>query len=182
MTSTGLAARPAELGNPFSWRFTTPLYIGSALNPVNTSMIATALVPIATGLHVSIGQTASLVTALYVASAIAQPTAGKVASIVGARRVFVAGIILVLLGGLLGGFAPDLAVLLVARVLIGLGTSCAYPSAMMLIQRQAKVAGMEKPPGGVPADSRSRGSRPPPSGFPSAGFSCRPSAGGPCSS
>jgi predicted MFS family arabinose efflux permease len=112
-------------------------------------MIATALVPIATGLHVSVGQTASLVTALYLASAIAQPTAGKVAEVFGARRVFLVGIVLVVLGGVLGGVAQNLLMLLIARVLIGLGSSCPYPAAMMLIQRRAKAAGMEKPPGGV---------------------------------
>jgi MFS family permease len=145
-TVTGAASAPSK---PFSWRFTTPLFIGSALNPINSSMIATALVSISTELHVSVGQTASLVTALYLASAIAQPTAGKVAEVFGARRAFVVGIVLVLLGGLVGGFAPNLVTLLVARVLIGLGTSCAYPSAMMLIQRRARGAGLEKPPGGV---------------------------------
>jgi MFS family permease len=139
----------ASTGRPFSWRFTTPLFVGSALNAINSSMIATALVPIAAGLHVSVGQTASLVTALYLASAIAQPTAGKVAEVFGARRVFLAGIVLVLLGGVLGGAAPNLLTLLIARVLIGLGSSCAYPTAMMLIQRRATTAGMEKPPGGV---------------------------------
>ncbi|NYI93041.1 hypothetical protein HNR02_006416 [Amycolatopsis endophytica] len=35
---------------PFSWRFTTPLYLASVLNPVNSSLIATALVPIAHGI------------------------------------------------------------------------------------------------------------------------------------
>ena len=30
---------PSE--HPFSWRFTTPLFIGSALNPINSSLIAT---------------------------------------------------------------------------------------------------------------------------------------------
>jgi MFS family permease len=136
-------------GKPFSWRFTTPLFIGSALNAVNSSMIATALVPIAVGLHVSIGQTASLVTALYLASAIAQPTAGKIAEVFGARRVFLIGIVLVLLGGVLGGMSQNLLMLLSARVLIGLGSSCAYPTAMMLIQRRAAAAEMDKPPGGV---------------------------------
>lgn len=145
MTSPLLAVQD----RPFSWRFTTPLFIGSALNPINSSMIATALVPIAGGLRVSVGQTASLVTALYLASAIAQPTAGKVAEVFGPRRVFLAGIVLVLLGGAVGGVAQNLPVLLLARVLLGLGTSCAYPTAMMLIQRRAKEAGMEKPPGGV---------------------------------
>jgi MFS family permease len=134
---------------PFSWRFTTPLFIGSALNPVNSSLIATALLPIARGLGVPLGQTAALVTALYLASAIAQPTAGKAAEVFGPRRVFLAGIALVAAGGLVGGFAQDLITLLVSRVLIGLGTSCAYPTAMLLIRRRARDAGLEKPPGGV---------------------------------
>src|SRR3984957_8363757 len=131
---------------PFSWRFTTPLFIGSALNPVNSSLIATALVPIAAGVRVSIGQTAVLVTALYLASAVAQPTAGKVAEVFGPRRVFLAGICLVLIGGVVGGAAQDLLTLLVSRALIGLGTSCAYPTAMLLIRRRAQQSGMDTPP------------------------------------
>jgi predicted MFS family arabinose efflux permease len=140
---------PTFAGKPFSWRFTTPLFIGSALNPINSSLIATALVPISVGVHVSVGQTAALVSALYVATAIAQPTAGKAADVFGPRRVFLLGILLVLVGGLVGGFAPNLTLLLVSRVLIGLGTSCAYPTAMLLIRRRAQAAGLEKPPGGV---------------------------------
>ena len=134
---------------PFSWQFTTPLFIGSALNPVNSSLIATALLPIAHGLGVPLGQTAALVTALYLASAIAQPTAGKAAEVFGPRRVFIAGIIGVAIGGLVGGFAQDLLTLLVSRVLIGLGTSCAYPTAMLLIRHRARDAGLDRPPGGV---------------------------------
>jgi len=136
-------------GRPFSWQFTVPLFLGSALNPVNSSLIATALLPIARGLGVPLGQTAALVTALYLASAIAQPTAGKAAEVFGPRRVFLVGIALVALGGLVGGFAQDLLTLLVSRVLIGLGTSCAYPTAMLLIRRRARDAGLDKPPGGV---------------------------------
>jgi MFS family permease len=134
---------------PFSWRFTTPLFIGSALNPVNSSLLATALLPIAHGIGVPVGQTAALVTALYLATAIAQPTAGKAAEVFGPRRVFLAGIILVGVGGLAGGLAQDLLTLLISRVLIGLGTSCAYPTAMLLIRRRARDAGLDKPPGGV---------------------------------
>ena len=134
---------------PFSWRFTTPLFIGSALNPINSSLIATALVPIAQGLGVPIGQTASLVTALYLASAIAQPTAGKAAEVFGPRRVFLTGIVVVAIGGIVGGVAQDLITLLISRVLIGLGTSCAYPTAMLLIRARAREAGLDQPPGGV---------------------------------
>jgi MFS family permease len=136
-------------GNAFSWRFTTPLFMGSALNPVNSSLIATALVPIAAAMHVSVGRIAVLVSALYLASSIAQPTAGKLSEEFGPRRVFLAGIGIVLIGGVLGGLSQDLTMLIVARVLIGVGTSAGYPSAMLLIRRRAEQAGLEKPPGGV---------------------------------
>ena len=145
----GGPAPAAGRDRPFSWRFATPLFIGSALNPVNSSLLATALLPIAHGIGVPVGQTAALVTALYLATAIAQPTAGKAAEVFGPRRVFLAGIILVGVGGLVGGFAGDLITLLLSRVLIGLGTSCAYPTAMLLIRHRAKDAGLDKPPGGI---------------------------------
>jgi len=135
--------------NPFSWRFVAPMYMGSTLNPINSSMLATALVPISVFMHVSVAQTTILVTALYLASSIAQPTAGKLSTEFGPRRVFLAGILVVLLGGLLGGFGRDLSMLIVSRILIGIGTSTAYPSAMILIRRRAESAGMSKPPGNV---------------------------------
>ena len=145
------AGPPATAGQekPFSWRFVTPLFMGAALNPVNSSIIATALVPIAAAVHVSVGRTAVLVSALYLASAIAQPTGGKLAEEFGPRRVFLAGIVTVLAGGIVGGLGNDLATLIVARVLIGVGTSAGYPSAMLLIRRRAESAGLDAPPGGV---------------------------------
>jgi hypothetical protein len=44
--------------------------------------------PIAAALHVPIGRTSILVSSLYMACAIAQPTAGKLAEEFGPRRVF----------------------------------------------------------------------------------------------
>ena len=133
----------------FGWRFVTPLFVGAALNPVNSSIIATALVPIATAMRVSVGSTSVLVSSLYLASAIAQPTAGRLAEEFGPRRVFLTGITLVLFGGVVGGAARNLATLVVGRVLIGVGTSAGYPSAMVLIRRRAASAGLSAPPGGV---------------------------------
>ncbi|MFD4974239.1 MFS transporter [Streptomyces sp. NPDC058424] len=134
---------------PFAWTFTTPLYVGSSLNPINSAIIATALVAIATELHVSVGSTAVLVSSLYLASAVAQPTAGRLAEVLGARRILLSGIVLVMLGGLVGGLGQDLAMLTVARILVGLGTSAAFPCAMVLIRRRAEEAGLDAPPGGV---------------------------------
>ncbi|MCU1494490.1 MAG: hypothetical protein JWO62_2254 [Acidimicrobiaceae bacterium] len=143
------SAGQQKRANPFSWRFVAPLYLGSALNPINSTLIATALVPIAHHLHVSVGRTSVLVSALYLACAIAQPTAGKLSEEFGPRRVFQVGIALVLVGGIVGGVGQNLAMLIVSRVIIGVGTSAGYPSAMVLVRRRASQAGMAAPPGGV---------------------------------
>ncbi len=135
-------------GGAFGWRFMVPLVVGSALNPINSSIIATALVPIAARFSVPAGRTAVLVAVLYVASATAQPALGKVAGRFGPRRVFLAGISLVFAGGLIGSLAQSLTLLTVARVVIGVGTSAGYPTAMLLIRRRAERAGIAAP-GGV---------------------------------
>jgi len=123
--------------------------MGAALNPINSSMIATALVSIAAALHVPVGRTAILISSLYLTSAIAQPVAGRLAEEFGPRRVFLAGITVVLAGGVIGGLALDMPALVVSRVLIGLGTSAGYPSAMLLVRRRATLIGLRRPPGRV---------------------------------
>ncbi|MDW5562951.1 MAG: MFS transporter [Methanomassiliicoccus sp.] len=133
----------------FGWRFTAPVFLGSSLNSVNSSLIATALISIASAIHVSIGETVALVAALYLASTVAQPTAGKLSEVFGPRRVFLAGMMAALIGGLVGGFGHDLTTLIASRVLIGIGTSTGYPSAMLLVRRRAEWAGLSAPPGGV---------------------------------
>ena len=133
----------------FSWRFVTPLYMGSALNPINSTAIATALVAIAAAMGVPVGRTAILVSVLYLTCTVAQPTAGKLSEELGPRRIYLAGIVILLLGGIVGGLGQNLATLVVARVLIGVGTSAGYPSAMVLIRRRADAAGLGEPPGNV---------------------------------
>ena len=140
---------PADQNRPFGPRFVTPLFMGAALNPINSSLIATALVSIAAAMGVSVGRTSILISSLYLTSAIAQPTCGRLAEEFGPRRVFLAGIAIVLAGGVLGGVGQNLLTLVVARVLIGLGTSAGYPSAMLLIRRRAAVIGLNSPPSAV---------------------------------
>jgi MFS family permease len=143
------ANRTFDHERPFGSRFVTPLFIGSALNPINSSMIAIALVSIAGAMHVADGQTAILISSLYLTSAIAQPVAGRLSEEFGPRRVFLVGIVIVLVAGIIGGLARDMLTLVVARVLIGLGTSAGYPSAMLLVRRRATAVGLRQPPGSV---------------------------------
>ncbi|MET0616822.1 MAG: MFS transporter [Luteibacter sp.] len=130
---------------PFGPRFVVPLALGSCLNPINSTMIATALVPIARDFHASVAQTGWLIAGLYLTSAVAQPTMGRLADLVGARRVYVGALLLVMLAGFAGRIAPSLGWLVGVRVLLGVGTSGAYPSAMRLFRDRANRTGSPPP-------------------------------------
>ncbi|MBN9108318.1 MAG: MFS transporter [Pseudonocardia sp.] len=132
MTATIVDGRP---GRAAVGRFMAPLLLGASLNPINSSIIATALVAIGRDFSVGPAVTASLVAALYLASAIGQPAFGTLADRLGPRRVFLAGLVLVAAGGVLGTFATSIPALVVARVLLGLGTSAGYPTAVLAIRR-----------------------------------------------
>lgn len=124
---------PGQAETP-NWRLLTPLLLGSALNPINSSVIATTLVAVGRAFGVGTAATASLVAALYLASAVGQPAMGKLAEVFGPRRVFLGGLVIVGLGGLLGTVAANLPMLIAARVLLGIGTSAGYPTAMVIIR------------------------------------------------
>lgn len=137
---------PTKVRDPgFGVALVAPLALGSLLNPINSSMIATALAPIGRAFDVGVSETVLLVAALYVTSAVAQPTMGKLADRWGARRVFLLGLGLVLVGGVAGGLAPSFGVLVGVRVLLGVGTSAAYPSAMRILRTHARRVGQETP-------------------------------------
>ena len=143
MTSTAPTGAAAD--RPFGWRFSLPLLLGSTLNPINSSMIAVGLVSIAADFRTGPGATASLVSVLYLCSAVMQPTMGKLSTLFGPRRVFLSGVAILLVGGAVGGLAPTLTVLLVSRALIGVGTSACYPTAMALVRRRAQRSGSGVP-------------------------------------
>ena len=132
----------------FGPRFVIATSAGSVLNPVNSSIIAVALVSIGRSFGVGAASVTWLVSALYLATAIGQPAMGRLADQLGPRIVYLAGLALVAAGGLLGWLAPSLGVLVAARVVLGAGTSAAYPAATAMVRRQAQRLRAE-PPGSV---------------------------------
>ncbi|WP_037605909.1 MFS transporter [Streptacidiphilus rugosus] len=130
---------------PFAASMMSPLLLGVALNPVNTTMIATTLVAIGGAFGVGAAQTAWLVAVLYLASAVGQPTMGRLADLVGPRKVFLTGLCVVVVAGAVGAFAPAFGWLIASRVLLGVGTSAAYPAAMAMLRAETRRTGVEAP-------------------------------------
>jgi MFS family permease len=131
----------------FDRRLLAPMMLGSVLNPVNSSIISVSLVPIGAAFGAPPAQTAWLISALYLATAIGQPVVGRLIDLFGPRRLFLAGTALTGLAGVVGVLAPNLGVLIAARVLLGFGTCAGYPAAMYLIRSEADRTGRQSPAG-----------------------------------
>lgn len=115
-------------------RLATAVMPGTLLNPLNSSMIAVALVGIEHDFHSGVGAVTWLISAFYIAGAVGQPLMGKLADRFGPRRVFVTGLALVGFVAALAPLAPNLGLLIAARVLLALGTSVAFPCAMAMFR------------------------------------------------
>ena len=127
-------------------RFAFPVLLGPVLNPLNTTMISVALVPIAASLRVTSATVIWLVVALYLASAVSQPVMGSLADLIGPRRVYLAGMVVVLLASAIPLVWHSFPAVLAARVLLGVGTSAAYPAGMTLIRQETLRLGIATPP------------------------------------
>lgn len=131
----------------FDRRLLPPMMLGSVLNPINSTIIAVSLVPIGDALGAPPSQTAWLVSALYLATALGQPVVGRLIDIFGPRRLFLLSTSLVGVAGVIGTLAPNLGVLIGSRVLLGFGTCAGYPAAMALLRSEGRRTGNDSPSG-----------------------------------
>jgi MFS family permease len=103
-------------------------------------MIAVALVPLRDDFDVTLATVSWLVSAFYLAAAVGQPLMGRLSDLLGPRRVFCAGWVLVGLTGALAPLAPSFGWLVLARVMQAVGTSAAFPAGLAMIRRSTGAA------------------------------------------
>ena len=118
-------------------RLLVAVLFGTPLNPLNSSMIAVALVRLQGDFGVQLLTVTWLINGFYLAAAVAQPLMGRIADRFGPRRTFLAGLIVVTLTGLSAPLVPNFGTLIAIRVLLALGTSTAYPAALAMIRAAA---------------------------------------------
>jgi MFS family permease len=119
------------------------LSLGTSLNPLNSSMIAVALVVLRADFGLDVAAVTWVVTSFYLASAAGQPVMGRLADRFGPRRMFMLGMALVAVTCALAPLAPNFALLCVARAVMALGTATAYPSAVVMVGAIAHRGGVE---------------------------------------
>jgi MFS family permease len=114
--------------------FLTAVATGTMLNPLNSSMISLALHSIQRDFHLTFTTVSWLISSFYLASAIAQPVTGKIGDLIGRKKLFIVGLLLVAVSALGAPLSPTFFVLLVMRLFQSIGSSAIYPSGIALVQ------------------------------------------------
>ncbi|GEO25433.1 putative MFS-type transporter YwoD [Alicyclobacillus acidoterrestris] len=114
--------------------FLITIALGVLLNPLNSSMISVAMARFENVFHDNFDTVSWLISSYYLASAIAQPIMGKLADMLGRKRLFLLGLILVAGSCALAPFSPSFAWLIVFRLIQSLGSGAIYPAGMGIVR------------------------------------------------
>ncbi|WP_136706333.1 MFS transporter [Agromyces sp. H66] len=117
------------------------LCTGTVLSALNSGMIAVSLSTLRREFAVDVATVTWVISVFYLTSAVLQPLMGRFADRYGPRRVFTTGMIVIMLAGALGPFAPSLAWLCAVRVLLAVGTATAFPAAAAMVRSISAVSG-----------------------------------------
>src|SRR6266545_5933130 len=126
-----------------SRQVTAAIALGTLLNPLNSSMIAVAVVAVQRAFDVGVATSTWLLSGFYLTACVGQPVMGRIADRFGPRRVYCTGLAVVFVTGVLAAVAPGFWWVLACRIVQAAGTSAAYPAGLAMIRR---LAGTPKPP------------------------------------
>ncbi len=112
----------------------TAVASGTMLNPLNSSMISLALHSIQHEFHLSFTTVSWLISSFYLASAVARPVTGKLGDMLGRKKLFLIGLLLVAVSAVGAPFAPTFMTLLIMRLFQSIGSGAIYPSGVGLIR------------------------------------------------
>ncbi|MCC9180362.1 MFS transporter [Mycolicibacterium mageritense] len=118
------------------------LGVGTLLSPLNSSMIAVALVPLRNDFGLGAAEVTWVVTAFYLASAAGQPLMGRIGDRSGPRRLFVTGMAAAAVVCGATAYAPTFGLVCAGRAALALATATAFPSAVSMIRSVSETSGV----------------------------------------
>ena len=107
--------------------------LGAFLSPLLGSAVHVALPAIAAGLELDAVMLSWVATAFFVAAAVSLLPCGRIADLVGRKRIFFHGNWVIAASSLLAALAPGPAVLLVARAGQGLGSGMVFSTLLAIV-------------------------------------------------
>jgi len=120
--------------------------LGAILNPLNTTMITVALPSIQHDFSLSSKDISWLIASYFIVSAIFLPIIGRLSDHYGRKKIFLIGLLLVLLSSVLAPLSQNMMTLLGLRLIQAIGTSALYPAGIGMVrlyikQNQNRVIG-----------------------------------------
>jgi DHA2 family multidrug resistance protein len=103
------------------WTIIAVISIATFMVVLDTSVANVALANIAGGLSASYDQATWVITSFLIANAIIIPISGWLADVIGRKRYYMISVALFTTASLLCGLAPNLAFLVIARIIQGIG-------------------------------------------------------------
>lgn len=120
---------------PQAWRAVIALCIGFFMILLDQTIVAVATPAIQRDLHAGYDELIWVTSAYLLAFAVPLLVTGRLGDRVGPRTMYVTGMGIFTLASLLCGLAPNIEVLIAARVLQGLGAAMLTPQTMSVINR-----------------------------------------------
>src|ERR1700722_19556385 len=127
--------------DPYVWRVAIVVVLGSIMSILDTTIVNVALQTLHERLHSSLGDIQWVITGYLLSLATVIPLTGWASRRFGARRVYMASLILFTAGSALCGIAGSATMLIVFRVLQGVGGGMIMPVGQMIL---ADVAGPKR--------------------------------------
>ncbi|HEY5346894.1 MAG TPA: DHA2 family efflux MFS transporter permease subunit [Rhizomicrobium sp.] len=123
MSAAGAAWTPERsvAGHRNPWTIIAVISIATFMVVLDTSIANVALAHIAGSLSVSYDEATWVITSFLIANAIVIPISGWLADVIGRKRYYMISVALFTLSSLLCGLAPNLPILIIARLLQGIG-------------------------------------------------------------
>ena len=108
--------------------------LGVLLNPLNSSMIAVAIVRLQNVFRLDFTAVSWIIFSFYIASAIAQPVMGKASDLFGRKKIFLTGLVVAFAASLLAPLSPNFGWLIMFRIVQSIGTSMMVSVGMAIVR------------------------------------------------
>ena len=134
MLSAGMSA-PAPERVSYKWKVMISVIFGIFMATLDTTAMNVAFPVLREQFGATLHEAQWVVSIYVLAVGIATPVAGYAADRFGIKRVYTTGLVVFVIGSVLAGGAPTLAVLIAARALKGVGAGLALPCGLALLFR-----------------------------------------------
>lgn len=136
--SVGKSIDDAQLG-VFHFKAAATAGAGFFTDSYDLNVIGSVTLLAAPQFHLSSGQISMLTSSTLLAVALGAMVFGRLGDLFGRRRVYGLEAVLMIIGALVSAFAPNFTVLLVGRLILGIGIGGDYPASGVIMTEYANV-------------------------------------------